>query len=102
MSFLLSALLMASAPPVSVKPLDYGWFRVTVIYKGGSVEASSQALLRLYGAAGRLCKGKGRPVGEGTLNVDDVPETAAAPNKRQRLVALSEEWHCGPAAPARP
>ena len=102
MSTLLPALLLASAPSVSIQPLDNGWFRLSVEYKGTSIEAHSDAQLRLIAAAGRLCKGKGRPLSEGTLNVDEVARADGPARKRGRLTVLSEEWRCGPAAPSNP
>lgn len=102
MSPLLPALLLASAPSVSVQPLQDGWFRLTIIYKPSGLEAHANAQLRLIAAADRLCKGKGRPVSEGTLSVNEVPNPASAGRKRGRLLALSEAWRCGPAASSSP
>ncbi len=92
MSPFLPALLLASAPSVSVQPLQDGWFRLTIIYKPSGIEAHSNAQLRLIAAAARLCKGRQGAVSEGTLNVDEVPESSSAARK----LALSGKWRCGP------
>jgi hypothetical protein len=99
---LLPALLLASAPSVSVQLLEDGWFRLTIIYRPTSIEAHANAQLRLIAAADRLCKGKGRRVSEGTLTVNEVTDTALAGRKRGRRLSLSEEWRCGPAGSPRP
>lgn len=93
MAPLLPALLLAGAAAVSIQPLDGGWFRLTILYKGSGIEAHANAQLRLIAAADRLCRGKGRPVSEGTLQVDEVPRTGT--RKRGRILALSEKWRCG-------
>ena len=98
MSPLLYALLLASAPPVTVQPLPDGWYRLTIVYKPSGIQAHSDAQLRLIAAAGRLCKGKGRAASEGSLNVDEVPDTDVAGRKSGRRLALSEKWQCRPAA----
>ncbi|HEU0097966.1 MAG TPA: hypothetical protein VFQ67_04245 [Allosphingosinicella sp.] len=97
MTPLLTALLLASAPPVSIQPLDDGWFRLTVTYKPSGIQAHADAQGRLIAAASRLCKGKGRPVSEGSLDVDEMPVPAASGGSGRRL-ALSERWRCGAAA----
>ena len=102
MTPLLPALLLAGAASMSVQPLDGGWFRLTVFYKGSSVEAHANAQIGLIVAAQRLCKGQGRPVSEGSLRLDEVPKAEGTARRRCRILALSEEWHCGPAAPTSP
>jgi hypothetical protein len=101
MSPLWPALYLASAPSVSVQPLQDGWFRLTTTYKPSGIEAAANAQLRLIEAAKRLCKVKGRSVSEGTLNLNEVPDAASAGQHGRRL-ALSEKWRCGsPAGVAR-
>ena len=100
MTPLLPALLLAGAASMSVQPLEGGWFRLTILYKGSSVEAHANAQIRLITAASRLCKGKGRPVSGGSLRLDEVPKPDGAARRRGRVLALSEEWRCAPTNPS--
>lgn len=82
------ALLVADTPPrnMTVEQLDDGSYRLTVVYSAhANVELHARMQLRLMEHAERLCRGRGRAVSAGTLEVNQAP---------RGRIALSEVYSC--------
>ena len=93
---LLSALLLAAAaaPDVTVQALGETQFWFTTVYaENADYPVVMRAQARLIEEARRACRGRGRPVSEGALRLDQAP---GQPSR----VALSEIYNCV-APPAR-
>ena len=87
------ALLLVLAAPVAVQPLAPDRYRLTIIYDGGGPSDHAETLFRLADAAKRLCKGRGQPVSEGALELNEVPKTDVAARRKGRL-SVTQEWRC--------
>jgi hypothetical protein len=87
-------LLSAGGPSnVAVERLEDGRIRVSTVYRGGSLDSSTRAVIKLASAAEKLCGGRGRAVSEGALIIDNVPREDRAARKRGD-VRLSETYRC--------
>ena len=81
--------LSAAAPDVTVEPQADGRLRLTIVFANTNPEMYARAMLRLQAEAARQCRGRGRPVSVGAMEVNPVRE------RRGRL-ALTETYRCGP------
>jgi hypothetical protein len=85
---LTALLLVAAAPNVTVETLGETRFRVTTVYAtSGGPELIARAQFRLMEEAERVCRGRGRAVSEGSLEIHPAPD-------RPGRTALSEVYNC--------
>jgi hypothetical protein len=83
----IALLLMAAPPNVTIEQIPDGRFRVVTVSASDSPEELARAMLRLRAAAQEQCRGRGIPVAEGALVVDDVA-------RRPGRLSLAETYGC--------
>ncbi|CAN5286974.1 hypothetical protein BH11PSE5_BH11PSE5_10620 [soil metagenome] len=83
-------LLAVAGPTITL--IDDSRFRVGIVFDDTSPSGQTDAQLALMKAAERACKGKGKAISEGTLNLDNAP--SIRPNRK--ALALSEIYSCRP------
>jgi hypothetical protein len=84
-------LALASVGP-NIAPIDEQRFRVSIVYDDTSPMGHGNAQVALMKAAERFCRGKGKAVSEGTLELND----AAPLRGKRKALEVSEIYRCVP------
>ena len=82
-------MVLASIAP-TVEQLDEARFRVRIVYDGSSPTDHANAQIALMRKASEICRGKGRALSEGTLELNN-----AEPIRKNRpALELAEIYTC--------
>jgi len=81
-------LFLASVGP-TITEIEGSSFRVTILYDDHSLRGHAKAQIALVKAAKKHCRGKGKAISSGTLELNN-----AEPIKKKETLELSEVYSC--------
>ncbi len=87
---MISALLLLAVIGQTITAVDDKRFRVEIVFDDTSPIGHANAQLVLMKAAKKACKGKGAPLSEGVLTLDNAPSIKG----KRKALALSEIYSC--------
>ena len=88
---LATSLLFLSSVGPTITEIEGSSFRVTILYDDHSLRGHAKAQIALAKAAKKHCRGKGKAISSGTLELNN-----AEPIKKKKTLELNEIYSCVP------